>query len=163
MMELIRSWLLGITCAAMVLALAEAITPEGGIRRIGKIAGGLLLLVMAIQPVLKLDENALRRALDDYRLDVGDHSEQLTEQNDLLYKTIIAENTAAYILDKAEGLGISCEVEVSVAYDEGGAPYPHGVRILGDWTQTQQTQLSTLVEEELGIPPERQSFERAPS
>ena len=41
MLELIRQWLVGITCAAMVVALAEGLTPPGTIRKIGKLTGGL--------------------------------------------------------------------------------------------------------------------------
>ena len=40
MLELIRQWLVGITCAAMVVALAEGLTPPGTIRKIGKLTGG---------------------------------------------------------------------------------------------------------------------------
>lgn len=56
MMEVIRDWLVGITCAAMVVALAESLTPQGTIRKIGRFTGGLVLLLAVVQPVMKLDE-----------------------------------------------------------------------------------------------------------
>lgn len=160
-MELLRNWLLGVTCAAMVMALAEALTPEGSIRRICRLAGGLMLVLAAVDPLLKLDEDALSRALTEYRVTAKDYGDALVEKNNVLYKTIIEENTAAYILDKAEALGISCRAEVMFAYDGDGNPYPRAVNIFGRMTEEQRERLSNLMETELGIPRSQQNFERA--
>ena len=59
MMELIRQWLLGMVCAAMAAALAQSLAPEGGPKRICKLAGALVLLLAAVSPILRLDERAL--------------------------------------------------------------------------------------------------------
>lgn len=160
MTELLRDWLLGVTCAAMVLAIAEALTPEGSIRKICRLAGGLVLLLAAVSPVVKLDEADLTRALTEYRVTAQDYGDALVEKNNILYKTIIEENTAAYILDKAKELGISCGAEVIFAYDEDGNPYPEEVRVFGRWTEAQKAELSRVLETELGIPPGQQMFER---
>lgn len=160
MTELLRDWLLGVTCAAMVLAIAEALTPEGGVKKICRLAGGLVLLLAAVSPVVKLDEGALTRALTEYHVTAQNYGDVLVEKNNILYKTIIEENTAAYILDKAETLGISCGVEVEFAYDDEGMPYPRETRVFGRWTEEQKAQLSLLLEKDLGIPPEQQLFER---
>ena len=160
MTELIRNWLMGITCASMVMAVAEVLVPEGSIRRICRLAGGLMLLLAAINPVLKLEEGALSRALTEYRIAAQDYGDVLVEKNNLLYKTIIEEETAAYILDKAKELGISCSAEVIFAYDEQGNPYPDRVNIFGQLTQPQKEQLSRIIETDLGVPPKHQRFER---
>lgn len=160
MMELIRQWLLGVACAAMVLALAESLAPAGGVKKVCRLAGGMVLLLAAISPVLKLDEGALSRALSEYRITGQGYEDVLAEKNQLLYKTIIEENTAAYILDKAEELGISCQAEVSVAYDEDGFPYPWSVTVSGSWTEEQESQLSLFLETDLDISVQRQQLER---
>lgn len=105
MLELIRQWLVGITCAAMVVALAEGLTPPGTIRKIGKLTGGLVLLVSILQPVVELDPAALTRSLTEYKLELGAYSAQLEEENGELMKSIIEEQSAAYILDKAAPTG----------------------------------------------------------
>lgn len=163
MMEVMRNWLLSVTCAAMVLTISETLVPEGSIRKICRLAGGLVLLLAAVNPILKLDERELAQALNEYRMVAQDYGDALAEKNNLLYKTIIEENTAAYILDKAEGLGISCKAEVVVHYDEEGNPYPDAVRIIGKWTEEQREQLGAILEHELGVPIQRQSFERITS
>ncbi len=159
-MGLIREWLLGVTCAAMVLALAETVAPEGGVKRVCRLAGGLVLLLAVIQPVMKLDEVAMLQAMAEYRVTAQEYSSALDEKNNLIYETIIEEDAAAYIVDKAEQLGISCQAEVTFEYDGDGIPSPDTVTVRGDWTDEQCRQLSQILATDLGIPAARQNFER---
>ena len=151
MTELIRNWLMGITCASMVMAVAEVLVPEGSIRRICRLAGGLMLLLAAINPVLNLDEGALSRALTEYRIAAQDYGDVLVEKNNLLYKTIIEEETAAYILDKAQQLGLDCQVRVT-CHMEGGVWLPWSVQVTGI---APSASLTRAVEEGLGVAGER--------
>lgn len=159
MTEFIKSWLLGVTCAAMVLALAESLAPEGGVKRVCRLAGGLVLLLAAVSPVAKLDTADLSHITEEYRAAAEGYSQALEEENRFLYESIIAENTAAYILDKAEALGAVCTVTVSVAPDRSGTPCPERVTVRGSWTGAQRDELSRILETELGIPVQRQYFE----
>lgn len=158
MTELIRNWLLGITCAAMVLAIAECIAPEGNIKRVCRLAGGLVLLLAAINPVAKLDTEDLNRLSCHYRVETEAYSEELTRQQEILYESIIAEECAAYILDKAEKLGIDCRAEITVAW-QAGVPQPHTAIITGMWTAQQQEVLCGIIESELGIDRALQYYE----
>lgn len=94
-MEAVRQWLLSVTAAALVLALAEALAPEGGAKRVCRLAGGLALVLAA----------------------------------------------ATY------------------GYDEDGVPCPWEVTARGAWTQEQRERLERLLEEELGVPAQRQHYE----
>ena len=62
MMALVRQWLLGVTAAALVLALAEALAPEGGAKKVCRLAGGLALLLAAVGPVAGLLDGQIGRA-----------------------------------------------------------------------------------------------------
>ena len=159
MTELARNWLMGIACAAMVLSLAESLSPEGSVKRVCRLAGGLVLMLTAISPVLKLEEIDLKGITDWYQAGVQEYQEKLEAENDFLYESIIAENTAAYILDKAEELGAFCQVTVTVAWTQDGLPQPHTVRITGNLTQRQRSELSRILESDLGIPLSLQYFE----
>lgn len=159
MMELIRQWLLGMACAAMAAALAQSLAPEGGPKRICRLASGLVLLLATVQPLLRLDEGALARLAGDFPASVGGYTDALEEENDLLYQSIIERQTAAYISDKAAQLGLSCQVEVRYQYDQDATPYPYEASIRGEWTQEQRQQLERILEQDLGIPIQRQLFE----
>lgn len=159
MMELMRQWLLGVTCTALVLAIADSLAPEGNVKKVCRLAGGLALLAAAMGPLLRIDEGSLSRAISEYQITVQNYEKELEEKNVLLYQTIIEEQTAAYIVDKAEELGISCQAEVTFAYDEDGMPCPWEVTAWGSWTEEQCGQLMGLVETDLGIPSQRQHYE----
>ena len=157
-MELLRQWLTGVTCAAIIVALADSLMAGGTVRRIGRLAGGLLLLAAVVKPVLEVDLSVLSAA--NLRLEA--EAVPAAEEAGLdLMKSIIGEETGAYILDKAAELGISCqEVRVTCAVEENGVPYPASVVLVGDLTEEEQARLSRRIEADLAIPAERQSYEK---
>ena len=143
---------------AMVVALAEGLTPPGTIRKIGKLTGGLVLLVSILQPVVELDPAALTRSLTEYKLELGAYSAQLEEENGELMKSIIEEQSAAYILDKAAQQGIACQVTVQAA-GEGEWPVPETVTVQGTLTGEQREALERQIEADFAIPVQRQFYE----
>lgn len=159
-MGLVRQWLLGVTAAALVLALAEALAPEGGAKKVCRLAGGLALLLAAAGPLTGLlDGSALTRTAEDWLGRAQSAELELEDQADGFYLAIIEEETAAYVMDKARELGFDCEAEVTYGYDEEGVPCPWEIAARGAWTQEQRTQLERLLEEELGVPARRQYYE----
>lgn len=159
MTGLVRQWLLGVACTALILAVADSLAPEGGVKRVCRLAGGLALLLAAVSPLLRLEVGALNEALERYRAQVQSYEETLEEQNNLFYQTIIEESAAAYIVDKAEEMGISCQAEVTFSYDEDGVPCPWEVTARGDWTDEARETLERLLENDLGVPAQRQHYE----
>ena len=160
MMGFVRSWLLGVTAAALVLALAEALAPEGSVKKVCRLAGGMALLLAAAGPVLEaLDGNLLAGAVEGWRDRSQRYERELEENNERLYLAIIEEETAAYVMDKARELGFECAVEVTCGYDENGVPCPWEVAARGQWAPEQRARLERLLEEELGVPAQRQYYE----
>ena len=54
MMEMLQGWLLGLTAAALAVSLLTAMLPKGEtIHRIAGLAGGLILLLAVVQPLLR--------------------------------------------------------------------------------------------------------------
>lgn len=156
----IRQWLLGVTATALVLALAETLAPEGSAKKVCKLAGGLALLLAAVGPVLGLlDGGWIIQAVDGWRGRSQGYGQELEERRDQFYLAIIEEETAAYVMDKARELGFDCEAEVTYGHDEDGAPCPWEVAARGTWTEKQREELTRLLEEELGVPAQRQYYE----
>ena len=159
----VRSWLLGVTAAALVLALAEALVPEGTVKKVCRLAGGMALLLAAAGPVLEIvDGAALTRAAEGWRGRTRQYEEALEERSGQFYLAIIEEETAAYVMDKARELGFECAAEVTWSYDEQGVPRPWEASARGTWTPEQRAGLERLLEEELGIPAQRQRYEEIP-
>lgn len=159
MIELVRQWLLGVTCTALVLAAVNGLAPEGSAKKVCRLAGGLALLVAAVGPVLQMKGGNLSKMVLEYQVTVQDYENELEEKNVLLYQSIIEEAAAAYIVDKAEEVGILCQAEVTFSCGEDGIPYPWEVTAWGVWTEEHRGWLSRLVEDDLGVPEQRQHYE----
>lgn len=158
---MLKQWITGITCAALIGAVAEALTPPGRAKRAQRLAVGLLLLLAVVKPLAGLDYGALAGALAEYRLAEAGAGAALEEKSGAVLKELIESHTAAYISDKAKELGMDCAAEVTYYYGADGDVRPEAVVVRGEFTEGQRARLSRVLEAELAIPVEKQSFERA--
>ena len=149
-------FVLVVILAGVVLLLLPSF---GGEKRDGgAVEGGLVLLAAILNPLLKLDTTALTRALTEYKLELSAYSADLEEENEILMKDIIEEQSGAYIQDKAAALGIDCQVTVEADGEEEW-PIPQSVTVMGSLTAEQQEALERTIEEDFAIPAERQRYE----
>ena len=157
MMDAAREWLLGVTAAAILAALAEGLMQEGGPKRVGRLVCGLVLLAAVFRPAAELTLPA-EGGLSGYSAQIEEQADRLrTDTNDWM-KLVIEEQCAAYVMDKAAELGITCQVRVTCTQEEAGVFLPWRCRVTGDLAQGDWDGLRRCLEEELGVPPERQSF-----
>lgn len=160
MIGLMRDWLLGAAAAAMAGAVLLGVMPEGGVKKVGRFACGLILLLAVISPLVKLDDSELFNLFSNTEIPDTACVQTLTEENAELTAAIIEEKTGAYILDRAQELGIACRADVSAAPGEGGTILPVRVTITGDITAAQESELRALIARDLGITEENQTYER---
>lgn len=160
MMDVMRQWLLAVVCGAMLAAVIQALLPKGGAGRIGRLAGSLVLLLAVISPLLRLDAQELTLSMTKYRLAQSEYVEDLSKMNREVLKEIIAEQTEAYILDKAQELGITCRVTVLCEGGDAETPCPSQVRVTGELSPEQEQSLMRVIETQLGIPAQDQVYER---
>lgn len=156
-MEIIRTWLLSVTVSAMVIAAAEALMPAGAVKRVGKLTGGLILVLGILQPLVTMDYEDLYDMVSS--LPAGAISQETLEEKTYEpMKGIIEEELSAYIVDKGDQLGASCSAQVVCAPGEGELPVPIRATVTGQLTQGQKQDLSHYMEEELDIPREAQIY-----
>lgn len=154
---MIRTWLLSVTVSAMVIAGAEALMPDGAVKRVGKLTGGLILVLGILQPLVTMDYEDLYDMVT--ALPAGAiRQEELEENTYEAMKGIIEEELNAYIVDKGKQLGADCTAQVVCTPGEGEIPVPTQVTVTGDLTQGQKAELSTYLDQELGIPREAQIY-----
>lgn len=157
MIAALRGWLTSVIYTAMVIAVAENMAPPGGMKKIISMTGGLILLVMLVKPLGNMEMKFLSLQYDSYASRVEERQADLEKDNLREMEGIIQQRTAAYISDKAKRLGLDCQVTVRCKAGEGGMPYPDSVTVQG----TVSEELKQWIEEELGIPTERQVFHGA--
>ena len=155
-MALLRSWILGVTAAAMAVAAAQALMPEGAVKRAGRLTGGLVLALALLQPVLGAGTAGLPDTLPGASLRTGNG--ETGEQ--MLYasmKEVIEERVAAYITEKGTDPGTAA-VRVTCREGGGGVPVPWQVEVTGSLTDSQRAELEQWLTSEIGIPGERQHY-----
>lgn len=152
MVEALKEWVTSIVLVTLLLSVAQTLIPEGSIRKIASFTGGLILLVALLQPVLGTDLSRLDLEMGEYEQAVRERREELEKMGKSDLSDIIAQRTAAYISDKADTLGIAVTAEVTVEPGENGVPVPVEARLTGPTSG----ELADYMEQELGIPRERQ-------
>lgn len=150
-MEILRTWIVGVTAAAMVLAAAQALMPEGAVKRVGRLTGGLVLALALMQPLFAL----CCEDITEITCELPDEAE--TEEA-FSMKPVIEQELAAYIVDEGKGLGAELAAAVTCVSDEHGVPIPGEAVVTGTLTPAQRETLSAVLDRDLGIPPRAQTF-----
>lgn len=157
-MELVTNWIRALVGAAVFCALAAALCPEGRPKRVLRAACGVVMAAALLSPVAALDTEALPKAMARYSEAARRQAESAAESADRLNRTIIESECEAYILDKATQLGLDgLWAEVTARWSDEGFWYPWEARLGGP--ESVRAELERLIEAELGIPAERQSWE----
>jgi len=151
-MGALREWLTSVVVVSVLLAVVQTLIPEGTVRKIGAFTGGLILLVMLLQPLLGVDFEDLELRLDHSREAVEQRQQELEQAGEREVAELIERQTAAYIWDKADALGLDLSAEVRVERGPEGIPLPVSATLTGTYSEA----LSVYLERELGIPRERQ-------
>lgn len=154
-MDAIRQYITTIITAAMLCAVVSALLgKKGTIGALIKLICGVFLSLTIIRPVADVEiDNILTISLP-YEKEAAEAvmtGERMMEDS---LGAIIKTQTEAYILDKAEALGIMVSVEVTVG--EGQPPVPTAVVIRGDVSPYAKGRLKAMIEEDLGITKENQ-------
>ncbi|MBQ3275432.1 MAG: hypothetical protein IJH47_00035 [Oscillospiraceae bacterium] len=157
-MTFLRAWILGLTGASILAALAGQLTPEGPVKKVTGLVCGVMLAGVMLSPLVRADREILSDALSDYRQTAEELTADVEARENRLIRTFIQEQCRAYILDEAQLLGItdlSCTVRVKWR-DESWVPYE--VSLITDASAEERRRLGDYLDGELGIPEERQHW-----
>ena len=152
-----RAYLIRLTAAAILGAIVRRLAPAGGAGRAARLGAGLLVLLTAFSPLASV--NTASAAQDLVRHGYADPLttvEFSKNVNDLLSE-LITERAEAYILDKAQELGMVVTAEVTVMVEDT-YPVPYAVKLSGSPTAAQQAKLKEVIAADLKIPEERQEW-----
>lgn len=153
----VRGYLLSITAAALLLALVQALLPQGAARRTAAMVGGLLILLTVLSPLAKLDYDSLAKSIAQLQMETETMRTGIEVGSRDLMAGIIKQRCETYILDKAEQMGLELRVEITVS---SGAdyPYPTAVTLQGTAAERQKQMLTAYIVENLGIPAAQQEW-----
>lgn len=155
MIESLRQWLVSLTAAAIFLGAAESLVSQGSVRRVLRLAGGLVLMILLLRPLSGIVGQLPELSLDGIRQETKQREEELQKQQDEAVEGLIESELGTYIWDKEQSLGLDYPVSVSTRPGAGGGSVPDRVSIDGPFHQ----ELSDWLTTELGLGPECQIWQ----
>lgn len=156
MTDFIRNWIISVTAAATLTALAAALIPAGPVKKASSLVMGLVLMLAVLMPVAKLDDTSLLELSMAYGGNLDEGIETFQSANTDIMASIIEEQMRTYILDKASVLGVAVSsVNIGFVTDENGTPVPTEVQLTaGEYS----SELANDIETELGIGKDSQTW-----
>ena len=151
-MEGVREWMFCVVTVSMLSAAAQTLVPEGTLRRTASFIGGLILMLVILRPLTGMGAAGLELRLDRHRREIAVRQTELELAGEKELAELIAERTGAYIVEKGDALGIRVRVRVLTETGADGIPVPAAAELTGGYSEA----LAVYMEQELGIPAERQ-------
>ena len=147
--------MLRIVSVAILCAVARALLDKKtAIGRIAGLVSGILMAITVIAPIGNITFNGISDFWDDISDDANKYILEGTSMAEKQETDIIKSQSEAYILDKANRMGLQIAVEVELDGHNGNIPC--GVIISGNVSPYGQTQLGSYIEDTLGIAKEKQ-------
>jgi len=164
----IGKWVISVSCAAILCGAALSLTPKGRVYPVLRFVCGVVMVVVLVSPLREIDLTALSLNTERYSLEYEAIEANTKNAAEIYGRSIIESECAAYILDKAQVIGLSIEsVSVTAKRGDDGNYYPYeavitlpiGEKASGNTGKSvEKGALREVVEAELGIPPERQYY-----
>ncbi len=154
-MNFLTSWLLSVVGTAFLVAIADGLMPEKRIQEVGRLIGGMLILLTLLSPLLKIHMNDLSFSMDDYlgKVDqkIADYHENQTEN----FSMGIKESTESYIKTVAQKMDLDITADVEIKMTENGVPTLYKIRMNSPY----HAELAKRIEDDLGLSPEYQEWD----
>lgn len=144
-------------CALSILfGVIMGIIPEGGVKRITGILCSAILIIVILTPIKSIDIDSYALLLTQYREQEAQLTARADEINSRLNRAVIVEEYEAYIMDKAEELGIDVkEAGVEVQWSTEAVWVPYSVSVTANADISLRRVFEDKLMAELGIPQER--------
>ena len=152
-----KAYILSMIAAAVLSAIVKAFVDNK--TATGKLIGllcGVVLVISIVNPMVNIKFNNLSAYFRSISADAEGYIRDGTDAAEKSVADIIKSRTEAYILDKADQMGLDISVEVEL--DEDIDSIPCGVTINGIVSPYAKEVISEYMEETLGITRENQKW-----
>ena len=155
-MSQIREYVLGILAAAMICGIVLCFAEKSKEGPLLKLICGLVLTFSLAEPVLNIRSGDWKSLGLDFQMEADEAAEAGRVQGENKVRELIKQETEAYIMDKARELDLHIGAEVILS--DQALPAPAAVTITGTLPPYGKAKLSRIIQEELGIPREKQTW-----
>ena len=150
-----KAYVLSILAAAVVCAVVQGVLNKKSVSgRMIHLLSGILMAVTVIAPLENISFRGVEDYWDNLSVDAQEYVSDGTAMAENQRIAIIKSQSEAYILDKANRMGLQITLEVEL--DENNGNVPCGVVISGAVSPYAREQLCAYMEDTLGIAKENQ-------
>ena len=145
----ISDYLIGILSVCMICSVATKLIHKGMVGSIIRLISGIVVAMCLLSPLIRIRLDDISSYIEGIQVDgemIAVEGENASRE---AMAEIITEQTTAYILDRADALGLCLTVSVQLAED--GMPAPTGVVIRGAASAYARAQMNAHITEGLGI------------
>ena len=152
-----NDYILSIIIAAIICAATSTLLPpKTSAGQITKMLSGILLIVTIISPITNLSFRHLKDYIQDLSVYANNFVEEGQSASQEEIDAIIKTECEAYILNKADQMGL--QIAVEVVLDENNHSIPSGITVTGTVSPYAKEVLSVYIEDALGIKKEQQKW-----
>ena len=147
-------YVIRLTVVAMAIGILLPLVSSGSAKAVIRLCGGILLTVIALTPLTGLSMPDISDWISPEITEGESVAAMGSDAAQTARDEVIIRQLSAYILDKAATLGL--EVTAELKLDHRGIP--ESVQIQGEIPDALRSRLSAILEQELGIPKEKQEW-----
>ncbi len=156
-MDHLRGYLLTVIAAAIISGIAVKLIGKKGLHgTLIQLLTGLFLSITVISPLARVKIDNFTAYLSGLEADASAIIADAEKATTAAKVKIIKEEVETYILDEAKKLGL--DLEVTVTFASGSEFLPDIVNINGAVAPYKKRILQDVIQEELGIPEEKQMW-----
>lgn len=154
---MIRSYILSVAAAAIICAvIRQFFQNSGAADRILRVLTGICMTLTVLQPLLNVQIGKISNIMSDFSYEANIAVQAGKENSYQAISEFIKEETESYILEKATQYDSNLQVRVLLNADE--IPLPVAVELKGEVSPYAKQCIEKMIEEELGIPCEAQTW-----
>ena len=152
-----KDYILRIVMAAIVCAIAGGLLNEKTTAgKLARLLCGIFLTITVFSPFANVRFQNITDYFDDISVEAQSYVEDGTTAAENSINGIIKRQTEAYILDKANLMGLEITVEVELDEEENSVPC--GVKLTGNASPYAKQVLGAYIAENLGVAKENQRW-----
>ena len=150
----VAQYILTVTAAAMLVGILQSLAGQGAMGGVAKLVSGIFLTLTVLSPIWELELPDLQGWIAGFSIDGQSVAAEGSAMAEGARVDIITTQVEAYILDKAALYQASLAVDVKL----NAAGVPQSVYLTGEVSPYARTQLSRILETDLGLGEEAQQW-----
>lgn len=158
-MQKLGAWFTGMAAAGLLMSLLQTLIPEKG-RKTFQLASGLIMILLILSPVRTSGAFSASKLLEDFERQISANISEFSSRSASAAEEMAIRETEEFLRECLEADGIFVSITLKTTEADSGSRIFHSaiVRPQSELTPAEQETIERLIEEQTGIPAERQSM-----